>query len=149
MKIQDFGEWTDQATGQMLHNLIEKKQSFEKAKANHLYSLWGTIFSSFFLLYYLMKQVLEPYSYSFAAMFSAFVSNSLHLLLMLGLVGLFGMTKILYEKKEKKEKEFHALRCEVIDRSKDLWKEDAWKKRHQVFEMLKKEWDINLFHVSK
>ncbi|TMU86723.1 DUF2663 family protein [Bacillus sp. BHET2] len=146
---QDFGEWTDHATRQMLHNLIEKKQTFDKAKTLHLYTLWGTMFASFYFLYYLTKFVLGPFSYSFAAMFSVFVSNTFHLLLAMVLVGLFGASKILYDKKEKKEKEFHALRCEVIDRSKDLWKEEAWKKRHQVFEQLKKEWDINLFHGTK
>ncbi|TYS87405.1 DUF2663 family protein [Rossellomorea aquimaris] len=144
-----FGEWTDQATGQMLHNLIDKKQKFDKAKAVHLYTLWATMFASFFFLYYVTKFVLGPYSYSFAAMFSVFVSSSFHLIITMLLVGLFGATRILYEKKEKKEKEYHALRCEIIDRSKDLWKEEAWKKRHHVYEKMKKEWDINLFHGSK
>ncbi|WP_226672999.1 DUF2663 family protein [Rossellomorea aquimaris] len=146
---KEFGEWTDQATEQMLHNLIEKKRKFDKAKTMHLYTLWGTLFASFFFLYYMTKFVLNPYSYSFAAMFSVFVSDSLHLFMTLILVVLFGATKILFEKKEKKEKEFHDLRCEVIDRSKDLWKEEAWKKRHHVYDKLKKEWDINLFHGSK
>lgn len=146
---KEFGEWTDQATEQMLHNLIDKKRKFDKAKKEHLYTLWGTLFASFFFLYYMTKFVLSPYSNSFATMFSVFVSNSLHLIMTLILVVLFGATKILFEKKEKKEKEFHDLRCEVIDRSKDLWKEEAWKKRHHVYDKLKKEWDINLFHGSK
>ncbi len=57
--------------------------------------------------------------------------------------------KVLYTKREKAEKEYHALRSEIIDRSKDLWKEDSWKKRNEVYELMKKEWDINLYHVSK
>ncbi|MCA1063222.1 DUF2663 family protein [Rossellomorea sp. AcN35-11] len=145
----DFGDLTDRATGQMLHNLIERKQKFDKAKVLHLYILWTTVLASFFFLYYVTKFVIGPYSYSFAAMFSVFVSSSFHVFITMILAGLFGATKILYEKKEKKEKEYHALRCEIIDRSKDLWKEEAWKKRHHVYQKMKKDWDINLFHASK
>jgi hypothetical protein len=57
---------------------------------------------------------------------------------------------IFREKKEKAEKEFHALRCEIIDKSKDLWKkEESWTSRHLVFEMMKKTFDINLYHENK
>ncbi|WP_064090996.1 DUF2663 family protein [Rossellomorea aquimaris] len=147
--INEIGDWTDLATKQMLHNLIDRKQKFDKAKTMHMYTLYLTIFLSFFFLYYLSKYVLAPYSYSFSAMLSVFVSNSLHLYILLIVVALFGATKVLYEKKEKKESEYHALRCEVIDRSKDLWKEDAWRMRHKVFEKMKTEHDINLFHGSK
>ncbi len=147
--INEFGEWTDYATKQMLHNLIVRKHKFDKAKSLHLYTLWITIITSFCFLYYLYKFVLGPYSYSFEAIFSEYISRSFHLYITMLLVGLFGATKVLYQKKEKKEKEYHDLRCEVIDRSKDLWKEEAWKRRHQVFEKMKAEFDINLFHGSK
>ncbi|MGW9606608.1 DUF2663 family protein, partial [Heyndrickxia sporothermodurans] len=39
--------------------------------------------------------------------------------------------------------------CEIIDRSKDLWKNEAWKSRNVVFEMMKEKYNINLYHESK
>ena len=91
-----------------------------------------------------------PYSYSFASMFSAYVNNSLNLYIIVFVVGLYGLMNLLREKREKFEKEYHALRCEIIDKSKDLWKqEDQWKHRHLVFEMMKKNYDINLYHENK
>jgi hypothetical protein len=147
--IQSLGEWTDHTTKQMLHNVVERKQKFDKAKKNHLIVLWTSVFIAFFFFYYVYKYVMGPYSYSFAAMFSVYVSRSFHLYITMVIIGLFGVTKVLYQKKEKAEKEYQALRCEIIDRSKDLWREDAWKKRHQVYEIMKENWDINLFHESK
>ncbi len=64
--------------------------------------------------------------------------------------GLYGLMNVYRQKRDKAEKEFHALRCEIIDKSKDLWKkEDAWNNRHLVFEMMKQNYDINLYHENK
>nr|WP_193750923.1 DUF2663 family protein [Bacillus coahuilensis] len=41
------------------------------------------------------------------------------------------------------------MRKEIVDRSKDLWKEQRWNDRHIVFEHMKKNYDINLYHESK
>ncbi|WP_345840725.1 DUF2663 family protein [Bacillus sp. P14.5] len=111
--------------------------------------LWSSVFLTFCFLYYFYNYIIEPYSYSFESAFSAMFSKEGHLYVFLLLVGMFGAVKVLYTKREKAEKEYHALRSEIIDRSKDLWKEDSWKKRNEVYELMKKEWDINLYHVSK
>ena len=51
---------------------------------------------------------------------------------------------------DKAEKEYQLLRCEIITKSKLLWeKESEWKNRHKVFEMMKKNYDINLYHENK
>ncbi|EDL63611.1 YpbF family protein [Bacillus sp. SG-1] len=147
--IAKLDEWTDLATKQMLQNVIERKQKWDKLKRFHLIMLWGSVFFAFILIYYFYNKVIGPYSYSFEAVFSAFFSKESHLYAFLFITGMFGAVKVLYDKKEKAEKDYHALRSEIIDRSKDLWKEDSWKKRHRVYELMKKEWDINLYHVSK
>jgi hypothetical protein len=147
--IREFEEWTDPATKQMLNNLVERKQKFDRAKKWHVSILWISFFTAFGFLYYLSKAVLEPYSYSFGAMFSVYVSDSMHLFITLFLAGLFGAAKVLHQIRVKKEREYQDLRKEIIDRSKDLWKEDAWKKRHQVFDKMKSRFDINLYHGSK
>lgn len=148
--IMMLDDRTDKATKQMLQKVVERKRKFDAFTFRHLIVLWATIFSSFIYLYFLYKTVAVPYSYSFAEMFSAFVSQSYNLYALVLIVGLYGLMNLLKEKKDKAEKEFHALRCEIIDKSKDLWKqEEAWKNRHLVFEMMKKNYDINLYHENK
>ncbi|WP_456274932.1 YpbF family protein [Bacillus sp. AK031] len=147
--IAKLNEWTDLATKQMLQNVIDRKQKWDKLKQTHLLLLWSSVFITFCFFYYSYNAIIDPYSYSFEAIFSAFFSKEAHLYVFLFIFGLFGAVKVIYDKKEKAEKEYHALRSEIIDRSKDLWKEDAWKRRNQVYELMKKEWDINLYHVSK
>ncbi|WP_409251211.1 YpbF family protein [Bacillus sp. SCS-153A] len=147
--IAKLDEWTDLATKQMLQNVIERKQKWDRFKRVHLIILWSSVFFAFCFIYYFYNKVIGPYSYSFEAVFSAVFSRESHLYAFLFLFGMFGAVKVLYDKKEKAEKEYHTLRSEIIDRSKDLWKEESWKKRHQVYELMKAEWDINLYHVSK
>jgi len=141
---------TDMATKQMLENVVKRKDKFERFKFRHLISVWVTIGMATFYFGYLYYTVGVNYSYSFAAMFSAFVNDSNNLFFLTICVGLYGLMNLLREKREKFEKEYHALRCEIVDRSKDLWKkEDEWANRHLVFDMMKKEYDINLFHENK
>ena len=147
--IAKLNDWTDLATKQMLQNVIDRKQKWDKLKNTHLLLLWSSTFITFCFFYYFYKTIIGPYSYSFEAIFSAFFSKDIHLYVFLFIFGMFGAVKVIYDKKEKAEKEYHALRSEIIDRSKDLWKEDSWKRRHQIYELMKKEWDINLYHVSK
>lgn len=140
---------TDQATKQMLQNLVDRKQKFDRFKQYHLLVLWLTVLYSFGALYLLYYHILTPYSYSFFEIFLVLVDDNIHLFFILLAISFFGATKVLYEKKQKAEKEYHDLRCEIIDRSKDLWKNEAWKSRNTIFEMMKKHYDINLYHESK
>ncbi|WP_019154336.1 YpbF family protein [Robertmurraya massiliosenegalensis] len=148
--IKMLDDRTDKATKQMLQKVVERKRKFDAFTFRHFVVIWLTVFSSFIYLFILYKTLMIPYSYSFAAMFSAFVDHSYNLYALVIIVGLYGLMNLLKEKKDKAEKEYHALRCEIIDKSKDLWKpEEAWKNRHLVFEMMKKNYDINLYHENK
>ncbi|MCQ6273846.1 YpbF family protein [Bacillus sp. V3B] len=143
-------ERTDQATKKMLQKVVERKQKYDRLHYWHLVVMWSTIFISFGYFLYLYYTIFLPYSYSFATVFSVYVNNSYHLFMLMFVIGLFGMMNVFRQKRDKAEKEFHALRCEIIDKSKDLWKqEDEWKNRHIVFEMMKKNYDINLYHENK
>lgn len=148
--IKLLDDKTDPATKQILENVVKRKRKFDLYKKRHTVTIWVTIsiVSLFFL--YLYFTIASNYSYSFAAMFSAFVNDTNNLTFLTATVGMYGYMNLLKGKKEKAEKEFHDLRCEIVDRSKDLWsKEDAWKNRHLVFEMMKKNYDINLYHEKK
>lgn len=148
--IKMLDERTDKATKQMLQKVVERKRKFDAFTFRHFLVIWLTIFSAFIYLFILYKTLLIPYSYSFAAMFSAFLAQTYNLYALIFIFGLYGLMNLLKEKKDKAEKEYHALRCEIIDKSKDLWKqEDAWRNRHLVFEMMKKNYDINLYHENK
>lgn len=143
-------ERTDQATRKMLQKVVERKQKYDQLHYWHLVLMWSSIFISFSYFLYLYYSIFTPYSYSFAAMFSIYVNHSYHVFMLMCVIGLFGMMNVFRQKRDKAEKEFHALRCEIIDKSKDLWKqEDQWKNRHIVFEVMKKNYDINLYHENK
>jgi hypothetical protein len=148
--IRDLDERTDYATKVMLNNVVKRKKKYERLKSRHLFVMSFTLFFSFCYLLYLYMKVAVPYSHSFSAMFSAFVNDSANLYFLFVAMGSFGLMNLLREKRDKAEKEFHALRCEIIDKSKDLWKkEEAWSGRHIVFEMMQEKFDINLYHENK
>ncbi|SFA98146.1 Protein of unknown function [Bacillus sp. cl95] len=148
--ISTLDNRTDMATKKMLENLVKRKRKFDDFKFKHEMSIFGTITLSIIMFVYLYFTIIKNYSFSFASMFSAYANNSNHLWLLMGSVGMFGLMNLLKEKREKAEKEFHNLRCEIIDKSKDLWKkEEEWKNRHLVYEMMKDHYDINLYHENK
>lgn len=148
--IRDLDDKTDEATKVMLQKLVDKKQKYERYKRYHEIVLWITILSACYFFYYLYETIITPYGYSFAWMFSVFVQKSTHLNYLLFLIGGYGMMNLLLYKRDKAETEYHELRCEIIDKSDDLWGEkDAWQQRHLVFEMMKKKFDINLYYESK
>mgnify|MGYP001177949011 CR=1 FL=1 len=148
--ILKIGDWTDQATKQLLQLAVNKKRKFDKFKKYHLYSVWWTVISAFIFLYYINETVIEPYDDSFQVMISVFVDHPFHLYMVLIIGGSFGGMNVLKKKKTKAEDEYHELRREIVDRSKDLWKHEvAWKKRHLVLDMMKKEFNINLYHETK
>ncbi len=141
---------TDQATKRMLQNVIDRKRKFDFLKKKHFRTTLITIILALVYVGYVYILYVKPYSYSFFDMFFAFISNSSAFFYCIVIFGIYGYMLILKKKMDKAEREYHALRCEIVDRSKDLWKkESAWKERHKVFSMLKENYDINLYHENK
>jgi hypothetical protein len=141
---------TDPATKQMLENVVKRKRKFDDFKWNHNLSIMLTLTITTCFLLYLYKTIISNYSYSFLEMFSVFLQRDINLWFLVTTIGMYGLMNFLKTKREKAEKEYHALRCEIVDRSKDLWKkEEEWKSRHLVFEMMKEKYDINLYHENK
>jgi hypothetical protein len=143
-------ENTDQATRQMLQKVIEKKRKYERLKNKHIFSIWTSMIMAVLLFGYVYYYIVVPYSSSFFTMFSMFVDRFSHFVFLSASIGMYGYMLMIKKKMDKAEKEYHGLRCEIIDKSKDLWKkEQEWKNRHKVFEMMKSNYDINLYHESK
>ncbi|MEH7176713.1 DUF2663 family protein [Neobacillus vireti] len=143
-------ENTDEATKQMLENVRKRKVKFDTAKKWHYLTIYSMLLFAFLFFSYFYFMIAKQYSYSFFAMFSASVSNAVNLGLLAITAILYGAMNVLKQQKDKKEKEYQELRCEIVNRSKDLWKKDEhWKNRHVDFEVMKKTYDINLYHEKK
>lgn len=146
----DADHGTDEATKVILNNVVKRKKKFDHYKSRHFISVYLMLGLAAVFLYYLYQTVLMPYSYSFYEMYEQFFRNPVNLVGTLVIAGVYGSMLHFKKKMDKAEKEFHALRCEIVDRSKDLWKSDsAWKNRHVVFQKMKDLYDINLFHENK
>lgn len=145
-----FDEKTDPVTKQILQNVVKRKKKFDLYKKRHSMAVWSTLSAASLYFVYMYFMIARNGAYSFAAMFSFFVRDSRNLLFLLIVIGIYGYTNVLKGKMDKAEKEFHELRCEIVDRSRDLWKkEEEWNSRYLVFEMMKKTYDINLYHEKK
>ncbi|MCR2820264.1 YpbF family protein [Lederbergia panacisoli] len=147
--LVDLGNHTDQTTKQMLQNLINKRIKYNRYKNIHFLLLSFAFLFGFFVFSLFYKATIETSTNSVLDTFSILVKRNHFLTLFFIAFTLFGSVKVIFEKKEKSEKEYHALRCEIIEKSKDLWKGDKWNQRHRVFEQMKKKYDINLYHQSK
>ncbi|WP_019242063.1 MULTISPECIES: YpbF family protein [Bacillus] len=141
---------TDQATKRMLQNVIDRKRKFDLLKKKHFWTTIVALVLGLLFVIYMYYLVVQPYSYSFFDMLTFFINKSNSLLYCGVVVGCYGYMLVLKKKTDKAEKEYHALRCEIVDRSKDLWKQEyAWKERHKIFLIMKEKYDINLFHENK
>ncbi len=138
----------DEVTKQMLRGVVEKKEKWERLKtrvrALQIITFFG--FAAFFA--YAVFYIVFP-SETIASVITAFLRKVEHLyILLLLFTSYWGI--LFYKKKcDKAEQEFHALRCEIIQKSADLWKDEhAWKERYQLFEMMKAKYDINLYYEN-
>ncbi len=51
------------------------------------------------------------------------------------------------KKYKKADDDYEAIRSDFIDRNEEWWSdEEQWEKRHIVFEFMKKNYNINIFH---
>ncbi|ALF11351.1 YpbF family protein [Parageobacillus thermoglucosidasius] len=138
----------DEVTKQMLLGVIEKKQEWERLKKHslilQLVAFGG--FTAFFI--YVLLGLLIP-SGTWTAFVQAFFGKTAHLYMLLLLLTSYWIALHNKRKCDKAEEEFHSLRCEIIQKSADLWKEEQqWKERHKLFERMKKEYDINLYYEN-
>ena len=141
---------TDYATKIMLQTVIKRKQKFDELKKKHFWTTIAMLVISLLFLMHVYVSFVKPYSYSFFDMFWRFIEHSSSLFYCLVVFGIYSYMLILKKKMDKAEKEFHALRCEIVDRSKDLWKrEEVWRERHKIFNVLKENYGINLYHENK
>lgn len=147
--IQTLDKHTDDATKKTLQLLVAKKRKFDQFKKREWRWRLSTFFTLGLFLIYIYYFIVGQ-STSYSEMFAYFFDRSIHLPIVMFIGCQIGMIKYLLYKKDKAEKEYHELRKEMVKRSDDYWSQpEEWKQRHQVFEMMKREFDINLYHETK
>lgn len=148
--IKNLDEWTDPATKKMLQNVVIKKRKFMQIKKQHQLITWLAIICFIFYLYYFYHVIYSPNSYSMLAVFSSFITDDYNPYLVALTIGVYGFMIVWKQKKDEAEEKYEDLRCEIIDKSNDLWKQEkAWQNRHLVFEIMKSHFDIDLYNESK
>ncbi len=132
----------------MLLGVIEKKEKWErlekKVKTLKIVTFVG--FVSFFS--YIFWKIVVPNGTA-ASVIAAFLGRLEHLYMLLLLFTAYWGILFYQGKCDKAEEEFHALRCEIIQKSSDLWRDETeWNERHKWFQVLKEKYDINLFYEN-
>lgn len=142
--------FTDDPTKQMLHELVKRKKKYESYKQKCL--TWQVITFGLCVLFviYLYFTLYIPLNGQISSILTAFIGEKRNGIFVLIIGASYAFILYFKKKEEKKEKEFHALRCEIIDKSTDLWQtEETWKERDRVFAFMKRKYDINLYFESK
>ncbi|WP_261129169.1 YpbF family protein [Bacillus sp. Marseille-Q3570] len=139
-----------EVTLEVVKNLIErrtKEKRFEQLVLKWSLSLFVMLFFSLIYIYF----------YKLPAFGTMFLMNRNvigylsqdKLLLTLFIIGIFSIVQMIYYKKKhtKAENEYEELRIATIERGEELWEKPVpWKHRHEVFDWLKQEHDVNLYH---
>ncbi|RSK27477.1 DUF2663 family protein [Bacillus sp. HMF5848] len=133
----------------MLQKVVKNKKKFDKYELTYdILRICSLVSLGLYVLYILIFIVLPHHSFS--GMISAYLNISYQVYALMVIIALFSTMKLYEKKKDKAEKEFHALRCEIIQKGPDLWATIAeWEKRYTLFKKIKDDYDINLFHENK
>jgi len=139
----------DKVAKEMLQGVIEKKQKV--AHLHHIIVLLRIVTFTGFSLFaiYFMLFIVYPNEFAFGLIVGDFLNKPVHLVVLLLLFSIYWFMRFYQNKHEEAENEFHALRCEIIQKSADLWKsETEWRERYRIFEIIKQKYDINLFYEN-
>ncbi|WP_226526615.1 YpbF family protein [Metabacillus niabensis] len=148
--IQFLRNHTDEPTKQMLDHLVDRKRKFEKYKLKCFRTQFFTFVLIMGFIVYLYAFIIKPTGGQMDVVLHMIFDNEMHIFFILLIVAGYATAQYFKKKEDKAETEYHNLRCEVIRKSTELWPQPAqWQNRHEVFTMMKKEFDINLFHESK
>jgi len=83
-------------------------------------------------------------------MISVLINDVYHYIFVGILVTVHYRIKFIDKKAEKAEKEYNALRCEIIQRSEELWPEgEKRNNRHRFFKEMLEKHDINLYYENE
>ncbi|HEU5138951.1 MAG TPA: DUF2663 family protein [Bacillales bacterium] len=146
-KGQRFGMDLPEITIKLLSELVDRKEEAKRCKTGVMKVTLFLIVLFAVLLFYTFVVKQGVLSHLSSGMFPSILSDPFIWLLVIGMVIGFFRLKQVTRKYEEAEDDYEALRCELIDRSEELWpKLDYWKNRHHLFKHLEMEHEINLYH---
>jgi hypothetical protein len=149
-EIQLLKNHTDEPTKKMLQRLVEHKRKFEAYKRKCFNAQFITFVLLMGFIVYLYTFIIKPTGGQLDMFFHLMFDGTYHVLMVLLIAGGYATAQYYKKKEDKAETEFNNLRSEIIRKSPELWPQPTqWEKRHEVFSMMKNEFDINLFHESK
>jgi hypothetical protein len=127
-----------------LINLKEKVQ--QKEKKEKLSRNACLLFFIGFITYFFIFAAV-PYWPAISQIGYAFISNSKHLFFLLLVISSYAFWNTLRKQIEKAEEDFHALRCEVIQRSEEFWPSATkQQEKKEVLKYMHQKYGINLYH---
>lgn len=151
LKVWNFKQYqVSEVTLEVLKSLVEKRQKeqkFEQLLLKWSLSLFVILFFAILYIYFYKLPAIESMFMNSRKASEYFMQDMI--LFVLFIVGVLCFIQMfLYKKKHvKAEGEYEELRIATIDRGEELWEKPVpWQHRHEVFEWLKKEHDVNLYH---
>lgn len=151
MKIWKFRQCqVSEVTIEVIKSLIEKRQKeqrFEQLVLKWALTLFVILFFALLYIYFYKLPTVENLYVSTQSVSANLLQDKiLGVLIIVGILSFVQM--ILYKKKHtKSESEYEELRIATIERGEELWEKPVpWQHRHEVFEWLKAEYDVNLYH---
>ena len=144
-ELEELDRFTDEPTKQMLRALIKRKKKYENyARQTFRWQAVAAICAVSFCVFAASKGIGQN------GFLSGLLNDSVYLLWILSAAFAYSTAYYFKKKEEKAEGEFHKLRCEIIQKSTDLWPQpEEWKSRETVFKIMKQQYDINLYFESK
>jgi hypothetical protein len=133
-------------TSIVLGQLVEKKA--EKDRWKKAINQWGlsmifVVIATFVYLYFYKISTAATYDNPLLLLFGDEMVWICMAYLILSSFHMIWMKK----KYKKADDDFEAIRSDFIDRNEEWWSdEEQWNMRHVVFEFMKKEYNINIFH---
>jgi hypothetical protein len=145
LTLNEAEKYVDEPTRKMLEALIKRKQKFEQFK-KHVFRWRIGCFICFFIFCF----TLYGKSGQSGPVFTNVLRDSTSLFWIIAIAFSYSASYFFHKKEDKAENEFHKLRCEIIQKSPDLWPmPQKWETRDAVFRIMKETYDINLYFESK
>ncbi|MCX8001293.1 MAG: YpbF family protein [Anoxybacillus mongoliensis] len=139
----------DEVTEVILKRVMMHKKEWNDMKKRMQLSFILFLLSLALFGLYIYQTIVIPHRPSIERMMMALIDDE-HTFWFAVFVGSLAWLVFFYKKKsEKAEQDFHALRCEFIQKSNELLQQRAWEKRHVLYEWMKKTYDISLYHENK
>lgn len=146
LTAEQFDKQISEVTRISLNELITRKQEKNRCQRAEIKAVFFLMVM--FIIFLLYTSIMKPTFLSYFTLGSLQMLASDPIMLLCGASMLFGFMQIQYYSKKYKEadNDYESLRCELIDRSEELWPNtEQWNNRHLFFAFMNEEYDINLY----